>query len=438
MLEKRVQEKRRTKNKGPIIYWMSREQRVINNWSLLFSQKLAKQNDEKLIVIFNLVPKFIEATKRQYYFLLKGLEEVEKNLEDYNIEFKLLVGDPIEEISNFFNKISASTIVTDFDPLKIKLKWQEEIIKNLDCNFYIVDSHNIVPTIVASNKQEFGARTIRPKIHSKLNEYLINFEKLEKQNIEIKNNNYWDNTYKSLKINFNVDETDFIPGEIAARKELNYFINNKLDKYSELKNDPNFNVLSNMSFYLHFGHISSHEIALEIQKSVNPNIDVYLEELIIRKELSDNFCYYNKDYDSFDGFPNWAKKTLIDHEKDIRPIIYSLEEFENSKTDDPLWNSAQTQMVKTGKMHGFMRMYWAKKILEWSKNAKIALKIANYLNDKYSLDGRDPNGYVGTAWSIGGVHDRAWFEREIFGKIRYMNYNGCKRKFNVDKYILNN
>jgi len=163
--------------------------------------------------------------------------------------------------------------------------------------------------------------------------------------------------------------------------------------------------------------------------------DAFLEELIIRKELSDNFCFYNEHYDSFSGFPDWAKKTLDDHRKDAREYIYSLEDLESSRTHDDLWNAAQMEMVKTGKMHGYMRMYWAKKILEWTETPEDALRIAIYLNDKYELDGRDPNGYVGIAWSIGGVHDRAWKERPVFGKVRYMSYNGCKSKFDVEGYI---
>ena len=160
-----------------------------------------------------------------------------------------------------------------------------------------------------------------------------------------------------------------------------------------------------------------------------------MEQCIIRRELSDNFCYYNKQYDNFNGFPQWAKKSLNDHRNDPREYIYSYDEYENCATHDNLWNAAQMEMKIKGKMHGYMRMYWAKKILEWSDEPESALQIAIDLNDKYSLDGRDPNGYTGIAWSIGGVHDRPWFERPVFGKVRYMNFNGCKRKFDVDSYI---
>lgn len=165
------------------------------------------------------------------------------------------------------------------------------------------------------------------------------------------------------------------------------------------------------------------------------DIDSYLEELIVRKELADNFCFYNENYDNFNGFPNWSKETLNNHKGDPREYLYSLNDLEKYKTHDNLWNAAQSEMVTRGKMHGYMRMYWAKKILEWTNSSEVAQKYAIYLNDKYSLDGRDPNGYAGIAWSMGGVHDRPWFEREIFGKVRYMNYNGALRKFDVDRYI---
>eukprot|EP00252_Welwitschia_mirabilis_P013725 TRINITY_DN3022_c0_g1_i3.p1 TRINITY_DN3022_c0_g1~~TRINITY_DN3022_c0_g1_i3.p1 ORF type:complete len:340 (-),score=58.79 TRINITY_DN3022_c0_g1_i3:353-1372(-) len=165
------------------------------------------------------------------------------------------------------------------------------------------------------------------------------------------------------------------------------------------------------------------------------SVDAFLEELIIRRELADNFCFYQTHYDSLQGAWEWARKTLIEHASDKREHIYTREQLEKAETFDPLWNASQLEMVYHGKMHGFMRMYWAKKILEWTEGPDVALATAIYLNDKYELDGRDPNGYVGCMWSICGVHDQGWRERPVFGKIRYMNYAGCKRKFDTDRYI---
>jgi deoxyribodipyrimidine photo-lyase len=426
---------------GPIIYWMSRDQRVHDNWALIYAQKLAIEKRKPLSVVFNLVPDFLEATIRQYGFMLKGLQEVEAELGRYNIPFFLLKGDPKKEIPKFIEENNASVLISDFDPLRVKRIWKKEVSKKIEIPFYEVDAHNIVPCLIASNKTEFGAYTIRPKIHKLLPEFLDEFpaiKKMSKVTSLTADKVDWYNVIKSLKVNREVKEVDWIKaGEPAAANSLKDFLQNKFERYSEERNDPNKNALSNLSPYLHFGHISAQRVALTVQQfyQKNPSAETFLEELIVRRELSDNFCYFNPNYDSFDGFHNWAKETLNQHRKDKREFVYSLEDFENADTHEDLWNAAQRELIITGKMHGYMRMYWAKKILEWSKSPEDALQIAIYLNDKYELDGRDPNGYVGCAWSIGGVHDRAWAERPVYGKIRYMNRNGAARKFDVNSYI---
>ena len=429
-----------TESNGFVIYWMSRDQRVHDNWALLFAQKMANEKKKPLVVIFNLVSDFLEAAIRQYGFMLKGLQEVEAELSKYNIPFFLLSGKPDVEIPNFLKKNNASALITDFDPLRIKRTWKREVAKKITIPFYEVDAHNIVPCLYVSNKAEFAAYTIRPKIHKLLPEFLDDFPSLEKMrsNDSISADKIeWNKIISSLKINREVKEVSWIkPGEKAAVKSLKNFLENRFTKYSEERNDPNKNALSNLSPYIHFGQISAQRIALTVQQfyQKNPSADAFLEELIVRRELADNFCYFNLKYDSFDGFHDWAKKTLNQHRKDKRDFIYSLKDFESAKTHEDLWNAAQTELLVKGKMHGYMRMYWAKKILEWSKSPEEALRIAIYLNDKYELDGRDPNGYAGCAWSIGGVHDRAWTERPVYGKVRYMNRNGAMRKFDVETY----
>ena len=433
-----------TEGNGPVIYWMSRDQRVHDNWALLFAQKLAKERKTLLMVIFNLVQDFLEATIRQYGFMLKGLYQVEEELRKYNIPFYLLTGKPEIKIPKFINENNASILVADFDPLRIKRIWKKEVAKKINIPFYEVDAHNIVPCLYVSEKTEFAAYTIRPKIHKNLPEFLDDFPKLKrmKTNSALDNEKInWKDIANSLKVNKEVEEVDWInPGERVAGNMLKAFLENRFTNYAEERNDPNKNVLSNLSPYLHFGQISAQRVALTINQfyQKNPSAEAFLEELIVRRELSDNFCYFNSKYDSFDGFHDWAKDTLNKHRKDKREFVYSLEEFENAQTHEDLWNAAQTELIVKGKMHGYMRMYWAKKILEWSKSPEEALKISIYLNDKYELDGRDPNGYAGCAWSIGGVHDRAWTERPVFGKIRYMNRNGAARKFDVDEYIKSN
>jgi deoxyribodipyrimidine photo-lyase len=428
---------------GAVIYWMSRDQRAHDNWALLFAQQLALKRKKELAVIFSLVPEFLSATLRQYDFMLKGLAEVENELKKFSIPFFILSGNPSEEIPKFIEEHNTSNLVTDFDPLKIKRKWKNEVAKRINIPFYEVDAHNIVPCFHVSPKREFGAYTIRPKIHKNLPEFLDGFPKLKKMKSSTEFSSHkidWEKVYASLKVDKKVKPVDWLePGAMAAHKVLKRFIENNFDKYSELRNDPNAGVLSNLSPYLHYGQISAQHVASAINGlGDHPSAESFLEELIVRRELSDNFCYFNCEYDSFNGFPDWAKKTLNDHRKDEREFIYSLKKFEEAETHEDLWNAAQNELVNRGKMHGYMRMYWAKKILEWSKSPEQALKIAVHLNDKYELDGRDPNGYVGCAWAIGGVHDRAWTERPVYGKIRYMNRNGAKRKFDIEKYISKN
>jgi len=270
--------------------------------------------------------------------------------------------------------------------------------------------------------------------------FLDEFPELEKQKISLDLNEEMiqpDKILKGLNVDRNVKiVSEFIAGEFYAEQILFDFIENKLSRYNEFHNNPNYNVQSNLSPYLHFGQISSQKIVMEFYKrNLNDkSAKAFLEEIVVRRELSDNYCYYNQNYDNFRGFPAWSQQTLNDHKKDPREYTYNIEDFEQAKTHDKLWNSAQTEMLETGKMHSYLRMYWAKKILEWTTTPETAQQIAIYLNDKYSLDGRDPNGYTGIAWSIGGVHDRAWFERPIFGKIRYMNLNGAAKKFDITQY----
>lgn len=426
---------------GPVVYWMSRDQRVNDNWSLLFAQELAIKQKVPLAVVFCLVPSFLGATIRQYGFMIKGLQDIEKNLLKKHIPFFLLTGSPEDEIYGFIKRYKVSVLITDFNPLRIKRKWEDSLTEKIDIPFYQVDTHNIVPCWIASSKQEFSAHTFRPKIHKALQEFLEDYPELKKNSIPWKgtlDKIDWSKCLKTLEIDFSIPEVDWIkPGEKAARKVLADFIVNKLSEYDRMRNDPNSDRQSNLSAYLHFGQISAQRVAIDVLKTHfnKKSREALLEELIVRRELSDNFCFYNMNYDKFEGFPDWAEKTLNEHRKDKRKYLYTPEQLENARTHDDLWNAAQMEMVNRGKMHGYMRMYWAKKILKWTESPEMALQIAIYLNDRYELDGRDPNGYVGIAWSIGGVHDRAWNERPIFGKIRFMSYNGCKAKFDVNQYI---
>jgi deoxyribodipyrimidine photo-lyase len=426
---------------GPIAYWMSRDQRAEDNWALLHAQQLALTRKEPLLVVFCLVPIFLGATMRQYGFMLAGLREVQGALREKHIPFHLVSGSPEKMIPRFVSEHRPGILVTDFDPLRVKRRWKEAVAGKIHIPFHEVDAHNIVPCWIASPKAEFAARTFRPKLRRGLPEFLEEFPKLKQhpfQGNEDTQDIDWRRMARSLKVNTSVTGIDRIePGQKAARKMLRHFVARRLGRYDEERNDPNLDGQSGLSPYLHFGQISAHRVALEVQESTADltSKETFLEELVVRRELSDNFCFYNDNYDSLDGFPSWAQTTLKEHLEDKRQYLYSLEQFEGAETHDKLWNAAQMEMVKAGKMHGYMRMYWAKKILEWTETPADALRIAIYLNDRYELDGRDPNGYVGCAWSIGGVHDRAWPARPVFGKIRSMSYNGCRSKFDVDSYI---
>ena len=429
---------------GEIVYWMSRDQRIDSNWAFSYAQQIAIERKKPLRVLFVVNPTFLEATFRQYYFMIEGLKEVEERLKTLNIPFTLLLGDVSTTVSKYLNNNSMALLITDFDPLLVKRSWKEYVKNNTSIPIVEVDAHNIVPCKVVSTKAEFAAYTIRPKIKRLLPEY---FELPPTPEFHSFNSDYnpsnqlidWDSVYSSLSVNMNVRPSiEYIPGRKVGLKTLEYFIQQKIESYIYHRNDPTKGMISGLSPYLHFGQISAVECAFmakNVETQFQDSVTSFLEELIVRRELSDNYCYYNANYNSFEGYPDWAKKTLNEHKSDKREFLYTLEEFENIVTHDPLWNAAQKEMVRTGKMHGYMRMYWAKKILEWTTSPEEAHTIALYLNDTYQLDGRDPNGYVGIAWSIGGVHDRAWFERPIYGKIRYMNYNGCASKFDVKKYI---
>lgn len=440
--ETRIKEHRAWKDdgdNGAVIYFMQRDQRVHDNWALLYAQEKAVAFKVPLLVIVCIDPKWYPTTMRHFEFMKVGLEEVHKTLKSYNISCVIEVGNPETVIPVYVKKHKASGLITDFSPLQYHQKLLKKLYKKMTCALYEVDAHNIVPCWMASQKQEYAARTLRPKIHKKLKNYLIEFPRVKKQSYVIKHEKdpHWESLQKKLHLDTTIKPVSWIkPGEKSAQKGLRNFIKYRLKVYASLRNDPTEDAQSELSPYLHFGHISAQRVALEVHKvrGMTHAINDFLEELIVRKELSDNYCFYNAAYDSLRGAPEWAQKTLQQHSKDKREYLYTKQKLEQGKTHDELWNAAQMQLVHHGKLHGYMRMYWAKKILEWTSTPKKAYEYALEFNDKYSLDGTDPNGYVGVAWSIAGVHDRPWFVRKVFGSIRYMSYAGCKSKFDIKKY----
>ncbi len=422
-----------------ILYWMQASQRVEYNHALEFAILKANELRQPLIVFFGITDQFPEANERHYTFMLEGLREVKHSLEKRGIQMVILHKSPEIGVLQLAKK--ASLVVVDRGYLRIQRTWRDDASKKMDCPLIQVETDVVVPVEETSPKEEYAAATIRSKIKRKLDAFLVplkehepiidslslDFDSFDIEDVE--------KAISKLRIDRSVKRVDaFHGGTKEAKSHLEIFLESKLDRFPELRNDPTLDYLSHMSPYLHFGQISPLYIALKVSKTRSLGVEAFLEELIIRRELSMNFVFYNEKYDSLEAIPDWAKKTLRTHQKDRRPYLYSPKELESARTHDPYWNAAQKEMVIKGKMHGYMRMYWGKKILEWSKTPEEAFKIALYLNNKYELDGRDPNGFTGVAWCF-GKHDRPWGERSVFGNVRYMNDKGLKRKFDADKYV---
>jgi deoxyribodipyrimidine photo-lyase len=420
---------------------MSRDQRARDNWALLFAQDTALAVGRPLVTVFCLAPSFLGATVRQYDFMLRGLEETARLLEERQIPVRLLEGEAGEEIPLFVERVKAHSLVTDFDPLRIKRRWRKEVATRIGVAFDEVDAHNIIPCRVASPKQEFAARTFRPRVRSLLPEYLEKYPPLRRHPHRWRGGGSlpdWKRARSALALDVRVPPvTGVAAGPEEGMKALRRFLRTKLAQYGEARNDPARDGQSGLSPWLHFGQLSPQRVAFEVSASDAPREarEAFLEELVVRRELADNFCWHQEAYDSVEGFPGWAQKTLHQHRRDPRPRLYGLADLEAGRTDDPLWNAAQREMVFTGRMHGYLRMYWGKKILGWTKSPEEALARSVELNDRYQLDGRDPNGYAGIAWCIGGVHDRPWPPRPVFGTVRSMTFEGCRRKFDINGYI---
>ena len=417
---------------------MQASQRAEYNHALELAIRQANELKQPLIVYFGLTDAFPEANERHYYFMLEGLKHTQNSLRDRGI------GMVVERVSpeNGAVKLAkkASLVVCDRGYLEIQKQWRQHVAEHVECPLLQVDSDVVVPVETASGKEEYSAATLRRKLYRILHQYFVplaeesprigssswEFESCEISDVAT--------AVSNLNINHSIKPVaSFHGGTNEAKKRLEEFISKKLDRYYDLRNDPNEDCLSNLSPYLHFGQISPLYVALQVSHQSHPGSDAFLEELIVRRELSMNFVHYNHNYDSYVGLPNWAKETLSEHREDTREYIYSREELERARTHDSYWNAAQREMMTTGKMHSYMRMYWGKKILEWTSNPEEAYKTALYLNNKYELDGRDPNGFAGVAWCF-GKHDRPWPQRPIFGNVRYMSAEGLRRKFDAEKY----
>lgn len=444
-MEKRVFElnqKKLDKTKKYVLYCMEASQRIDYNHALAYSIKVANSINKPLIVLFNITDKYRYSNQRYYKFMIEGILKLRDIFRKLGIKFILNKSDYLTGCLMYSK--DACFVVTDTNYLKTQRRWRVELASKIDIAMVEVESDVIVPVRVVSNKQEPYAMTIRPKIYNLMSHFLNDFHiqepKIKSDHFEMES---WElETVYDYLDNLNIDKTvsmvdEYKGGYDEAQKLLEIFISQKLHRYKELRSDPNIDYQSNLSPYLHFGQISPVYIVNQVLKNYHiddQNIKSFFNELIVWRELARNFCYYNPMYNHYEGIPSWAKETLQEHINDKREYIYSIKELEEGKTHDPYWNAAQKQLLTTGKMHNYMRMYWAKKLIEWTQHPKDAFNIACYLNDKYELDGRDPNGYAGISWCF-GTHDRPWQERRIFGKVRYMNDKGLERKFDMGKYV---
>lgn len=429
-----------------VLYWMQQSQRIHFNHALEYAIMLANEYQKPLIVLFCLTS-YPKANTRHYQFMLEGIQALQAPLKDKNITFIIKKEDPTKAVYEFA-KQSIHTIF-DMGYLRIQRTWRNELFTNFKNNqittLDVVESDLVVPIKKASDKLDYGARTIRKKLMNQYLNYLddVNINQVNQSlkkdydSLEISNIN---DVLSTLNLENIPSSKHYIGGENNALKRIKQYFKEDINNYP-MSNDPSLDNTSKISMYLHFGQLSSTYVIKELENLHQANkiatkaYESFLEQLLIRRELSFNYVYYNKNYDDFNFITyDWAYQTMDVHILDKREYLYEIDDYINFKTHDEYFNAAMKQMVKTGYMHNYMRMYWAKKIIEWSHTYKEAYDIIKTLNDTYFIDGRDANGYTGIAWCF-GRHDRAWTERNIFGKLRYMNANGLKRKFNIEEYV---
>jgi deoxyribodipyrimidine photo-lyase len=420
-----------------VLYWAQVNRRVRSNHGLALAVELANQAGLPVLFYEGLTFNYPYASDRLDAFILEGVPDTERELQRLGIGYRFYHRRSRNDPNDIVYRLAkdAAAVVTDDYPLYPAQCYNPSVAAKLEIPYYAVDSSCIVP-ISCFEKREYAAYTIRPKIKKLLPEHLKPVPP-----IWIKKK-FRDEApcfpHGTAAIDHSVrPSTVFHGGSRAAHKRLQHFLKHNLHRYGNLSNQPSEGATSGLSPYLHFGHISSLEVALAVQDYASEHKimpDEFLEELIVRRELAFNFARFAENPQSLEALPDWARKTLAKHARDKREHIYSRDQFENAGTDDPLWNAAQRELLMTGKIHGYYRMYWGKKIIEWSRRPEEALATAIYLNDRYALDGRDPNSYANILWCF-GLHDRPWVERAIFGQVRYMSLEGMRRKTDVDAYI---
>lgn len=425
-----------------VLYWMQQSQRAVFNHALEYAIGEANRLALPVVVGFGLTDAYPEANDRHYAFMLEGLAEVAETLAERGIKFVVRRGSP--DVVALALAEEAALVVADRGYLRHQKAWRRRVADAAP-RMVQVETDVVVPVETVSHKHETMARTIRAKLQKLWNDSLQDLaqSKPDKSSLSLALTGDVDiadpnAVLKTLKIDRSVKAVrNCRGGTSAAQQRLEYFLRNRLQGYEKNRNEPAARHTSRLSPYLHFGQIAPMEVALKVSRAKEGTTEdraAFLEELIVQRELAANFVHFEPHYDSYQCLPDWAKQTLQAHRDDPREHHYTRAQLEAAETHDPYWNAAMTEMKLTGYMQGYMRMYWGKKILEWSKTPEYAFQTALSLNNKYFLDGRDGNSFANVAWCF-GLHDRPWKERPVFGKVRYMNANGLKRKFAIEAYV---
>ncbi|MDE3155729.1 MAG: deoxyribodipyrimidine photo-lyase [Acidobacteriota bacterium] len=423
-----------------VVYWMQRAQRAVDNPALDTAVEAGNALGKPVVAFLGLVPFVERANLRHYHFLVEGLEDVAEGLARRGVGFVLRRW-PEHGLLAFCAEVRPALVVGDENWLRQPAAWRGKVATRLRVPFWTVDADVVVPTGLLEREQ-YAARTIRPRLLRQVDRFLV-------PSAEPKARIPWQQPTSLMSLPVSPAILEGLPIDRSAApvagfrggtreglRRLRGFIRSRLAAYDRQRNHPETDGTSELSPYLHFGHLGPIQVARAVAAADGTvSATAFLEQLIVRRELAVNFVRYNPHYDTLAGCEDWARATLTKHRRDARPVRYTDAQLEAGETGDPLWNAAQRQMVRTGWMHGYVRMYWAKKLLEWTAAPAHALELAIRLNDRYELDGRDPNGYTNIAWAIGGKHDRAWGpERPIFGTIRYMSFASTSRKFDWRAY----
>ncbi len=431
-----------------VLYWMQMYKRVDNNHALIWAIRKANELKLPLVVYEGLKYYYPWASDRIHTFILEGVEEKRREFKRLGIRYVFYLQKDADSPKNTVATLAndAALMVTDDFPCFIIPEHNRRIAERAEIPVFAVDSNGIIP-MSKFDKEEYAAYTIRPKIKKLLDNYLkpLAAESVEQSSVGI-DIDCPETLVTSATIPKIVSECDidhnvapswqYHGGTTEGRNRLRNFVTDILCNYETARSKPDRDGSSRLSAYLHFGFLSPLEVALAVRESDAPqeSKEAYLEELIVRRELSYNMTRHNANHDSLAALPPWVHKTMRDHANDERQYLYSLEQLEAAKTHDELWNAAQREMVRTGGMHNYVRMLWGKNVIAWSPSYEVAFETLVHLNNKYCLDGRNPNSYAGILWCF-GKHDRPWFERPVFGTIRYMASHSTGKKFDAEKYI---